>query len=96
MIASRKSAEGGPRPAFFGAYRKPSIAAGRRRPSMRPAFLMQRCAMDFLVILCGGLAAACLVAAHQSWRDREHKYDVAILGLTGGGFGIGLIAAVAA
>ena len=52
--------------------------------------------MDFLVILCGSLAAACLVAAHQSWRDREHKYDVAILGLTGGGFGIGLIAAAAA
>ena len=52
--------------------------------------------MDFLVILFSSLAAACLVAAHQSWRDKEDKYDVAILGLTGGSFGIGLIVVAAA
>jgi hypothetical protein len=51
--------------------------------------------MDLTVVLCGSLAVACLVAAYGAWRDREHKYDIALLGITGGGFGIGMIAAVA-
>jgi hypothetical protein len=51
--------------------------------------------MDPWVIMCGSLSAACLLAAFQSWRAREHKADVMLLGLTGGGFGVGLIAAAA-
>ena len=51
--------------------------------------------MDPWVIMCGSLSAACLLAAFQSWREREHKADVMLLGLTGGRFGVGLIAAAA-
>jgi hypothetical protein len=51
--------------------------------------------MDIWVIVLGGVSAACLPAAFQSWREREPTSDVLLLGLTGGGFGVGLIAAAA-
>ena len=52
--------------------------------------------MDIGVIVFGSVSAACLLAAFQSWREREPTRDVLLLlGLTGGGFGVGLIAAAA-
>ena len=47
--------------------------------------------MDLWVIVCGSLSAVCLLAAFQSWRAKEHRADVLLLGATGGGFGVGLI-----
>jgi hypothetical protein len=49
--------------------------------------------MDIWVIVFGSVAAACLLAAFQSWREKEATKDVLLLGLAGGGFGVGLIAA---
>jgi hypothetical protein len=51
--------------------------------------------MDIWVIVFGSVSAACLLAAFQSWREREPRRDVLLLGLTGGGFDVGLIAAAA-
>jgi len=71
------------------------MAAGAPMRRIRAAFLLRRFAMDQTVIICGSLAVACLAAAYGAWRDREHKYDVALLGITGSGLGIGMIAAAA-
>jgi hypothetical protein len=51
--------------------------------------------MDFMTITCAALAAACLYASYGSWRDKEARQDVALLGLTGGAFGLGALAAIA-
>ena len=41
--------------------------------------------INALLLACVGLAS--LVAAFQSWRDREHRLDVGLLAATGVGLG---------
>ncbi len=38
-------------------------------------------------MLLGAVAVASLAAAWQAWREREHRYDVALLAATGVGLG---------
>ncbi len=50
--------------------------------------------MDLMTITCAALAAACLYACVASWRDKEPRQDVAILGVTGGAFSLATLAAI--
>jgi hypothetical protein len=43
--------------------------------------------MDINALLIAGIGLASLVAAVQSWRDREHRHDVLLLAATGVGLG---------
>jgi hypothetical protein len=43
--------------------------------------------MDILVFVLAAVGITAIVTALQAWRDREHRYDVALLAMTGAGLG---------
>jgi hypothetical protein len=51
--------------------------------------------MDILVFMLAALAVTAFVTALHAWRDREHRYDIALLAVTGAGFGASAIAVAA-
>ncbi len=48
--------------------------------------------MDIHVCVLAALGLTAIVTALHAWRDREHRYDVALLAITGAGLGASAVA----
>jgi hypothetical protein len=48
--------------------------------------------MNILGFVLAAIAITAMITALHAWRDREHRYDVALLAMTGAGLGASAVA----